>query len=318
MIKKKLYRKMAVTSAALFALLLLYLVPKNENILKPKQELNYVDKEIIKNEIFLLDSYEFIARTEVVVKTTEINDKAKELLEILINGSVGESKVPNGFKSIIPSGTSINSIVYNDGIIKVDFSSELLDIKQDLEEKMIEAIVFTLTSIDGIDKVIIYVDGVVLTKLPKTGINLPGILDRSYGINKEYEIKNTSNIQGITTYYVSKYNDNTYYVPVTKYSNDNRNKIEVIVENLSSSHIYNTNLMSYLNSNTKLLSATETVDTLNLVFDSYIFDNIEEKNILEEVIYTINLSVKDNYDVQNVSINVENEEIYKTVLKTIE
>lgn len=318
MIKKKLYRKMAVTSAALFALLLLYLVPKNENILKPKQELNYVDKEVIKNEIFLLDSYEFIARTEVVVKTTEINDKAKELLEILINGSVGESKVPNGFKSIIPSGTSINSIVYNDGIIKVDFSSELLDIKQDLEEKMIEAIVFTLTSIDGIDKVIIYVDGVVLTKLPKTGINLPGILDRSYGINKEYEIKNTSNIQGITTYYVSKYNDNTYYVPVTKYSNDNRNKIEVIVENLSSSHIYNTNLMSYLNSNTKLLSATETVDTLNLVFDSYIFDNIEEKNILEEVIYTINLSVKDNYDVQNVSINVENEEIYKTVLKTIE
>ena len=47
-------------------------------------------------------------------------------------------------------------------------------------------------------------------------------------------------------------------------------------------------------------------------------DSIEEKNILEEVIYTISLSVCDNYEVKGVVFNVENEEIYKTVLKTIE
>ena len=149
-------------------------------------------------------------------------------------------------------------------------------------------------------------------------INLPSVLDRSYGINKEYDLKNTSNIQGVTTYYVSKYNDNTYYVPVTKYTNDSRDKINVIVENLSSSHIYNSNLMSYLNNNAKLLSVEQSVDSLDLVFNSYIFSNIEEKHILEEVLYTINLSIRDNYDVKSVSINVDEEEIYKSVLKTIE
>jgi len=41
------------------------------------------------------------------------------------------------------------------------------------------------------------------------------------------------------------------------------------------------------------------------------------KDILEEVIYTICLSIKDNYDTKEVIINVDNEEISKTVLKTI-
>ena len=43
-----------------------------------------------------------------------------------------------------------------------------------------------------------------------------------------------------------------------------------------------------------------------------------EKNILEEVIYTISLSVDANYDVKEVVFQVDNQEIYKSVIKTIE
>ena len=57
---------------------------------------------------------------------------------------------------------------------------------------------------------------------------------------------------------------------------------------------------------------------MNLEFNSYIFNDIDEKNILEEVIYTICLSIGDNYDVEEVSFTVEDEEIYKSVIKTIE
>ena len=100
--------------------------------------------------------------------------------------------------------------------------------------------------------------------------------------------------------------------------NDDRDKIKIIVEELTSSSVYNSNLMSYLNSNTKLLAVEETIDKLDLNFNSYIFNNYDEKSILEEVIYTIGLSVRDNYDVKEVNIYVENEEIIKSVLKTIE
>ena len=239
-------------------------------------------------------------------------------MEILIKDGKGESKIPNGFRSLISSETKINSVHYNDGLIKVDFSSELLDTNIEQEEKIIEAIVYNLTMIENVDNVIIYVDGDILTKLPKTGITLPSTLDKSYGINKEYDISSYKDINKVTVYYVSKYNDNTYYVPVTKYLNDEREKIKIIVDELASSYLYNSNLMSYLNSNTTLLSSEITDDTLSLVFNQYIFSDQTTKNILEEVIYTIGLSIGVNYDVKQVVFNVDNQEIYKSVIKTLE
>ena len=42
------------------------------------------------------------------------------------------------------------------------------------------------------------------------------------------------------------------------------------------------------------------------------------KEILEEVIYTISMSISDNYNVSTVIFNVDDEEIYKSVVKSLE
>lgn len=319
MIKRFWIKKIMIASSALFALLLICLIPKEDKTLTNiKQELEYVDKGINKNEIFLLDVNNYLARTSVALTSTDVTGKAKEILNTLITGSSGESKIPNGFRGVLPADTKILTVEYEDKILKINLSNDVMDVKEDMEEKVIEAIVYNLTSIDGVDKIMLFVDGNILTKLPKTGINLPTTLDRSYGINKEYDINSTKNITNVTVYYVNKYNGNEYYVPVTKYVNDDREKIQIIVDELTSSPIYSSNLMSYLNSNTKLLEISESVDSLDLVFNSYIFSDVDEKEILEEVIYTISLSVKDNYDVNEVSFTVNDEEICKSTLKTIE
>ncbi len=318
MLKKMFTKKLILIMAVTFSLTLVCLIPNDSSKLNAKQELKYVDKEVAKSVAYLLDSNNYLARTMVVTSNAKIEEKARELMEILIKDGKGESKIPNGFRSLISSETKINSVRYNDGLIKIDFSSELLDTNIEQEEKIIEAIVYTLTSIENVDKVIIYVDGDILTKLPKTGITLPSTLDKSYGINKEYDISSYKDINKVTVYYVSKYNDNTYYVPVTKYLNDDREKIKIIVDELASSYLYNSNLMSYLNSNTTLLSSEITDDTLSLVFNQYIFSDQTTKNILEEVIYTIGLSIGINYDVKQVVFNVDNQEIYKSVIKTLE
>lgn len=318
MLKRMFTKKLILIMAVTFSLTLICLIPNDSSKLNAKQELKYVDKEVTKSVAYLLDSNNYLARTMVVTSNAKIEEKARELMEILIKDGKGESKIPNGFRSLISSETKINSVRYNDGLIKIDFSSELLDTNIEQEEKIIEAIVYTLTSIENVDKVIIYVDGDILTKLPKTGITLPSTLDKSYGINKEYDISSYKDINKVTVYYVSKYNDNTYYVPVTKYLNDEREKIKIIVDELASSYLYNSNLMSYLNSNTTLLSSEITDDTLSLVFNQYIFSDQTTKNILEEVIYTIGLSIGVNYDVKQVVFNVDNQEIYKSVIKTLE
>lgn len=317
MLKNKLIRKIIIASSALFALLLIYLIPNDDDNLQINQNLEYVNTTVTTKSAYLLDNYNYLGKATVVVNSKTKEEQIKELVEILISGGTGENKIPNGFKSILPSETKILSIKYEDNLVKIDFSKELLDINKDLEEKMIEALIYTITSIEDVDKIIIYVEGEILTKLPQTGINLPSTLDRNFGINKTYEFTKIDNINQVTIYYINKHNNNYYYVPVTKYLNDNREKIKIIIDELSSSSAYNTNLLSYLNNNTELLAIEQQANILELTFNSYIFSDIDSKDILEEVIYTICLSVKDNYDVEQLVIKYDKKEIYQTVLKTI-
>lgn len=307
MLKRYIIKKCILLSALFFSLLLLYIVPNK----KYRQNLEYKD-DSIKASIYLLDKNGYVALTKIKIKNRKIEAKAKELLEALIKDNEKEENLPNGFRALIPSDTKINSVKYENDILKIDLSNDLLDTKKEYEEKIIESIIYTLTSIEDVNKVIIYIDGKILSYLPKSGINLPSTLDKSYGINKEYDLVTYKNISKTTTYYVSKYNDDTYYVPVTKYTNSSDEKIKMIISNLSSTSSLNTNLSSYLNSNTLLLSSNIKENTMELVFNEYIFNDLETKNILEEVLYTISLSVEANYNVKTVSFLVNNEEIYKS------
>jgi len=165
---------------------------------------------------------------------------------------------------------------------------------------MIEAIVYSITSLDDINYVSIYVEGNILNKLPNSNKKLNTILDRKIGINKEFNITSIDNTVKTTIFYLSKYEDYYYYVPITKYSNEDISKIEIIIKELTSSKLLNTNLMSYLNSNTELLSYNETDKTLLLNFNENILNDINTNNILEEVTYSINLSIKENYEINEV------------------
>ena len=319
MLRKIYLKKILISISALFALFLIYLIPtENRELKNMKSEITYIDSNVETNNIYLLDSHNMVRLTNIMVSGEDIETKAKDLIESLIQGSTKEDQIPNGFKSIIPNETKILNLKLENNILKIDFSKDLLNVKKELEEKMIEALTYTLTSIDGIDGIIIYIEGNLLNKLPQTNINLPSTLDRNFGINKEYDITSSKDITSVTTYYVSKNNDDYYYVPVTKYLNDDREKIKIVIDELESSKMYNTNLMSFLNDNVKLLSVEQMEDTLTLNFNEYIYSNLDTKEILEEVIYTICLSVEDNYDVKQIVFNVNEEEIYKSVLKSIE
>ena len=294
---------------ALFTLLIMYLIPKKDNIdLTITTKLEYIEDTQV-SDIYLLDQNNYLGCTKIVTDNSDIVDKAKELLESLIIDGKSQDKIPSGFKPLLPSNTKINSINYKDNVIKIDLSKDFLDTNED--EKAVEAIIYTLTSIKEIKYVIIYVEGNILSRLPKSNITLPATLDRSFGINREYNIKSNKDITKTTIYYISKFNDKEYYVPVTKVNNDSREKIEIIIDELSSHSTHDSNLMSYLNNNTKILSVNNENDTLTINFNDAIYSDINEKEILEEVIYTISMSVSDNYDVNKVIFSVNNEEIYK-------
>ncbi len=322
MLKRMSIRKIMVSSLALFALLLLYLIPDNSDreLKIDNSNVEYVYDNTVES-IYLLDSNDYVARTSIATCNCDSINVVRELISGLTIDGSKSSIIPNGFKPIIPAGTSILDIKLEDNILFINFSSELMDIKNDYEEKMIESLIYTLTSVEGIDKVKIQVEGNDLNKLPHSGKILPTVLDKSYGINKKFEITSLKDIDSYTVYYVSSYNDNKYYVPVTRYINNkgDNDKIKIIVDELAAAPIYETNLMSYLNGGTELLDYKLEDGILKLNFNNSILDDIASNNILEEVIYTISLSVQDLYsDVQEVDFLVENEEIYKNLKKSIE
>ena len=292
---------------------LIYIIPANENSLDIKEELEYVNTNIESSPIFLMDQNSYVALTSVALNDTNIENKARQLIKVLTIGGM-DSKIPSGFSAIIPPNTEVLNLSYENGILKVDFSKDLLNISEKLEEKMVESIVYTLTSIDKVDGVIIYVEGDILTKLPKTKINLPSTLDKTFGINKEFDLTSTKDITDVTVYYINQISDNYYYVPVTKYVNDDRDKVSIIIDELASNFNPNKNLMSFLNDGTKLVSSEVKDGNMYLNFNEEILNSSVNQDISKETLDMISLSIGANYEVKEVIFNVMDRELYKIAL----
>lgn len=302
--KNKIYKVLVI----FLIVFLLYLFPKKEeyslNVKTVMDENKYHD-------IFLIDKNNMVAKTKIVTTSNSKEGLIKELVESLIIDGKYVDRVPNGFTQMLPSDTKILNINLNNNIIDLNFNNKLFDVKSSDERKILESIIYTLTSIKDVHGVRILIDGKALNKLPKTGELLDEVLNRKIGINKDYNIDDIKNITNVTIYYTSKFNDQIYYVPVTKYMNSNDNKIKIIIDQLTSRMSYNSNLISYLNSNLELLDYSFNEDQLDLNFNQYLFDNEDNKKVLEEVIYSISYSVEDTLNVSNIKFFVNNKEIKK-------
>ncbi len=317
MIKKSATKRIIIASIALLILLITYMFPATNGSNNINQSLSYIEPN--KTTIYLVDNSNMVARVKTITKENKDTiKKAREIINALIINSQTSKYNPSGFKAIIPEGTKILSISLSENILKINFNEKFLNIDKNNEEKMLEALIYSLTEISDIKGIMIFVNNNILEELPNSKTKLPDVLDRKYGINKIYEIDDIKNTSATTIYYLSEYENTKYYTPVTFINNDSEDKIEVIIEKLKSSPINQTNLMSYLASNAELLDYEINENTVSLTFNNYIFEEFSNKDILEEVKYTIGLSIKDNYAVDEVVFNANNEKIANFTLNSLE
>lgn len=318
MLRKFAYNKIFRTTGMLLLLILLLLFPASKQYSLEDDKIVKTSYSVKKNEVFLIDKDGYVARCLVEINAETDEQYAKKLIELLTIGGKYEQKIPNGFRAILPTDLKVNSVNINGSDITIDLSKEFYDLSSNDDEKAIEALTFNLTSINGVSNLYINIDNEPLKVFPISKKNVIQPFNKQDGINKNFDLSSYKNINSVIVYYVSKGNSNYYYVPVTKITNDNREKIKIIIDELTSSHIYETNLMSFLNYNAKLISYELTDDVLTLNFNNFLFDDENTKSILEEVIYSISLSVRDNYDVKEVIFTVDGKEITKSVIKNIE
>ena len=297
MIKKYIINKITVTTMCVILLGMFYLIPTNK--IEPEQE--KTDK--IKNIIYLLDEDNMLSQVTYFYTKETIKDQIKHNLELLINGI----ETNDIFYPLIPKNTKINDISIDKNNIYIDFNKEILNISKNKEEKMIEAIIYTLTEINGIENIYLSVEKESLTTLPNANKQISYPLTREYGINKKYDLDNLKNINKTTIVFSKEIDDYNYYVPVTLINNNDDEKINIIIEELKSVIHSEKELNGYINNNLVLEDYEFNKDTLNLVFNEYIYDNIEEKTLLEEVKYIISESIFENYDIKKVVLDTKNE-----------
>ena len=305
MIKKYALNKIAVATLCLILLLMFYFIPTNPSIETNVDENNNKLKE---NVVYLLDDDNYVSRITTFYDEKDITEDIKKKIYILINGNDDIDK----FYPLIPKETKINSVKVEKDSVYIDFSKEILNVNKYLEESMIESLVYTLTEINGINKIYITIDGEKLTKLPNSNKEIDYPLTRDIGINKEYNLTSFDNIDKTTVFFLKENEDTTYFVPVTKISNVEAEKIDIIIEELKSPINAQNNLNGYISDNLELVSFNKDDNKIDLVFNNYIFT---DNKILESVEYVISKSIFENYDVDEINFSSEEDKNIDTIKK---
>ena len=282
MIKRYAIHKFTVSTLCLILLAMFYFFPTKNELYEEVIE----DNNNISHIVYLLDDDNYLSQVIVYYDKLSIEDDIKKRIDILINGIDGL----NYFYPLIPKGTKVNNVKVDKDNVYIDFSEELFNINNYTKEYMIESIIYTLTEINGINNIYITIDN---NKLD----NISYPLTRKYGINKTYNINSFNNLNQTTVYFSKHNNDTDYYVPVTKISNLDSEKIDIIIYELKNSVNAQDNLSSSIDNNLELVSYSIEDNKMILMFNS--------DKILESVSYEISSSIFDNYEVDEVTFNTE-------------
>ena len=286
----KIIRKLFYTTLTTFIIITVYTISSfKDNTLRTNLEL----EEVINmktNTAYLLNKDNYLTKVNIYLDSNKQEEQVKYMVEYLKKNN---KRIERGYKGYIPEKTNILSIEIKDNILYLDLSKDFLE---ENTKVTVPGLVRSLLSIKNIDRVDLKVEKEYINNYDK-------LLDDKIAINEEYNINNRKNISEVVIYYLT--NDNNY-IPVTKYLNDDREKIEIIIDELKESN--NSNLISYLNNNVKLNDYEEENDVYILNFNDYLN---EDKTTKEYLLNEIAYSIFDNYQVSSVmfKINDKNEKI---------
>ena len=294
MLITKIINKIFRTTLIMFLILTVFTITNEskEKVLRTNLEINNI-KDMDKTKLYLLSNNNYLVETNVYINSDKLEDKINKIIEYL---KINNNKIPKGLKGYLLKDIKINNINLEDNNMKINFSKEFLNIKD--KELVIEGLVYSLLNLDEINSIEVLVENNYLE-------NYEYKLNKNIGINKQYILKNRKDVNKINLYYYNKINNIEYLTPVTKYINDKRKKIEIILDELIN-NIPN-NLISYMDDKVKLKEYKEENDLIILKFNENFIG--ENKDLNKKIINQIALTIFENYDVNTVLFQENDEKI---------
>ncbi|MCC3375714.1 GerMN domain-containing protein [Cohnella sp. REN36] len=173
--------------------------------------------------VYLQDRHGFVAPMTLSQPQADDGKTSRSPEETAIAWMTADPKLamqlPPGFTPILPQGTKIKAVRKDlaNGVVTIDFASPLPTIAASQERKVVEALVWTMTELPGVEKVRLELDGKPLTSLP-SGLPIASVLTRDMGINLEQAAGvKASRSMAVTLYFSAKTAEGEgYFVPVTR------------------------------------------------------------------------------------------------------
>ncbi len=172
--------------------------------------------------VYLMDRNGYLAPMTLGVNTDGATpaQEAKDAIAWMTKNEKLKDQLPTGFSAILPAGLKVNDVKVDEAAaaMTIDFSDPLPGMIAADERHALEAIVWTMTELPGIDKVKLTVAGKALRSLPTSGKPVYDVLTRSIGINVEQaKGVDVSRSMAVTLYFSAQSaGGEGYLVPVTR------------------------------------------------------------------------------------------------------
>ncbi|SHE48708.1 germination protein M [Seinonella peptonophila] len=238
---------------------------------------------------------------------------AKEAMKYMVQDGPGENLLPKGFSCLLPKGTKINGIDIRGREATVDFSKEFLNYRPEHEEKILDAVTWSLTGFPTVEKVNIRVEGKKLSVMPKKKSLLIG-LTRNRGINLELaEGVNITQSMPVTLYFVGQTVDNqTYHVPVTRMVNRQNNVAQVTVNELIRGPMQGSDLIGPIDASVRLKQASIKDQTAMVDFNENLLQYGGKNSVSQDVMTSLLFSITENTTAQKVKVTVNGSQVNVT------
>ncbi|MED3721995.1 GerMN domain-containing protein [Geobacillus stearothermophilus] len=262
--------------------------------------------ETVKRELYLIDKNGYVVPQTVELPKTQA--VAKQVLEYLVEDGPVSNMLPNGFRAVIPAGTTVlGTKLEKDGTLIADFSPEFKQYKPEDEKRILQAIAWTLTQFDNIKRVKIRINGYDQEVMPVNKTPIQDGVSRADGINMEAGgVPDITNTHPVTVYFVAQQGETTYYVPVTRrVSNQEKDDIAAAVHELIQGPEHGSVLVGVFQPDAKLLDKPKYEDgQVTLNFNEGIFGSNKKNVISDVVLNSLVLSLTEQSGVESVTITV--------------
>lgn len=264
--------------------------------------------ETVARRLYLLSKEGVVVPHTIELPKLDSNEVAAQAVEYLVEGGPISNLLPSGFEAVLPAGTEVIDMnLEEDGTLVVNLTEEFNEYDGEKEQQIIQAMTFTLTEFDSVERVKLWVNGFEQNTMPVNGTPIRDGVSRANGINiLDSDAVDLINSEAVTIFYPAQYGESIYYVPVTQHiESDDLNF--GIIEALLSGPTYESKLLHVFNPNIELLDVNVSSDGVLMVeFTEEILADVNEAYIADEVIETLVLTLTDRPDISSVSISVEN------------